>query len=284
MTDNPLISTNELADWKIKPGLSLIDCRFDLSRPEWAKESYMQSHIPGAIFCDLNHDLSSQPTTSSGRHPLPDPETFVQQLSQWGIQPGITVVVYDTTGGGFASRLWWMLRAVGHTNVHLLDGGFAKWQREKRPEESGWTVVQPTGYRYPAHFKPELSANVQTVVNALNDPTISLLDARASERFQGLQEPIDPVAGHIPGAKNRFHGLNLTADGVFKPADDLRKEFLALLGGTLPENAIVYCGSGVTSCHHLIAMELAGLTGARLYLGSWSEWIRDPSHPIATGK
>lgn len=281
MPISPIISTGDLAGLLSAANLRLIDCRYDLAKPEAGRAGYLQAHLPGAIFADLKHDLASPVTPTSSRHPLPDAADFVQTLAGWGISPDVHVVVYDGGGGGFAGRLWWMLRAVGHSNVQLLDGGLAKWQRENRPLSSGEESAAPGAQIYPAQFNPEMFVSAAQVLAITNDPAWRLIDARAAERFSGATEPIDPIAGHIPSALNRFHGLNLTPEGIFKPADQLREEFAALLDGAPADHAIVYCGSGVTSCHHLIALELAGLPGALLYPGSWSEWIRDPARPLA---
>lgn len=281
---SPLIKAQELSEILQTPNLRVVDCRFDLARPAWGRENYAASHIPGAVFADLNLDLSSYPTSASSRHPLPDPPVFVETLARWGIDPAARVVVYDTSGGGFAGRLWWMLRAMGHKSVQLLDGGFVHWQRASLPLAAGEETVPPALFRYSAEFAPDLFLTSQQVLNAIQEPNTLLIDARAPERFQGLSEPIDPVAGHIPGAINRFYGDNLTSEGTFKPAAQLKQEFSNLVPDYPSRQAVVYCGSGVTSCHHLIALEIAGLPPAKLYLGSWSEWIRDPNRPVATGK
>ena len=288
MNDLPIISTHDLAKLLSEKTLRIIDCRFNLGDSEWGQKTYLQGHIPGAIYAHLNLDLSGPVGPNTGRHPLPEAELFLKKLAGWGISPETLVVVYDTVGGAFASRLWFMLRTVNHKQVKVLDGGLPKWQADGYPLRNGPEDVSPVEISsvYATDFNPQLLAVTPEITAAINDPSSSILmiDARAAERFQGLQEPIDPVAGHIPGAVNRFHGTNLTSEGVFKPKKLLREEMLALLGNYSASQAVVYCGSGVTSCHHLIAFELAGLEGARLYAGSWSEWIRDPSRPVAIGK
>ena len=275
-----IISTQDLAQISAKENLVIVDCRFELAKPELGFQQYQVSHIPGAVYAHLYQDLSSKPTPQTGRHPLPDPEEMVKRFSTWGIDDSIQVVVYDTAGGSMAARLWGLLKYFGFDNTAVLDGSFSKWTGENRPLESGIHTNQP------ATFKPKMRVDFivswEDVDRYRNDPSWKLVDARSEVRFRGEEELIDPIAGHIPGAVNRFHGLNLTPDGVFKPAGQLRSEFLELLGSIPPERTIVYCGSGVTSIHHLVAMEYAGLPGARLYVGSWSEWIRDPSRPIAT--
>jgi thiosulfate/3-mercaptopyruvate sulfurtransferase len=278
---SPLISTQELAAILGQPGLRIADCRFDLARPDFGHQSYLEAHIPGAFYADLNRDLAAVPSSNTGRHPLPDPTQFSNLLASWGIQPGVKVVVYDAVGGSFASRLWWMLHAMGHVDVVVLDGGYGKWLKETRPLTQGNETIKPTQYHYSAQFNPSMYVTTSQVEKTRATGISVLIDARARERYLGLTEPIDPVAGHIPGALNRFHAENLTPEGTFKPALQLKQEFSTLLGDTPSNQAIVYCGSGVTSCFHLVAMALAGLDPARLYIGSWSEWIRDPEHPVA---
>jgi thiosulfate/3-mercaptopyruvate sulfurtransferase len=284
MNSSPLISTEELSDRISQPGLQIFDCRFNLAEPGWGRQSYLDNHVPGAIYADLNHDLAAPVGPFTGRHPLPDPAEFAQTLARWGVTPQSQIVVYDAADGSLASRLWWMLRSSGHPNVLLLDGGYAKWTKECQPVRSGEEVALPAPLMSGLQFDPNSLVNVAQVEIAAYDPSYRLIDARAPERFQGLVEPIDRVAGHIPGAVNRFYGLNLNPQGMFKSSDELRWEFLSLLGDTPASQAVVYCGSGVTSCHHIVALQHAGLPEARVYVGSWSEWSRDPSRPIATGK
>jgi thiosulfate/3-mercaptopyruvate sulfurtransferase len=278
-----LITTEEAAQNLENEKFVFIDCRFDLAKPGWGFETYQQSHIPGAVYADLNKDLSSPITLNSGRHPLPEWQVFVEKLSAWGIDPDTQVVVYDTTGGSFADRLWFMLRLVGHPAAAVLNGGFGKWITETRPTESGEQIRKPTKYPFPGDIHTELLVSAEDVNELRNNPEFVIIDARAPERYRGELEPIDRIAGHIPGAVNRFHGLNLAPDGTLKSPDQLKTEYRALLGPVPPEKAIVYCGSGVTSCHHLLALQSIGFEGTRIYLGSWSEWIRDPDRPIAKG-
>ena len=283
MTYQTIISTEELAKHTGDPSWLIFDCRFDLARPVWGFMDYQLAHLPGAIYADLNRDLSGQVTPETGRHPLPDPVLFSKKCAQWGIDPGKQVIVYDISGGGYASRLWWMLRALGHPAVALLDGGFPQWLIEGRPVETGIIQPQSSQFLYPADFSKQGWVNTKEVTSLISDPHIVLVDARAPERFRGEIEPIDPAAGHIPGAVNRFHGLNLAADGRMKSKQELETEFGALFMGKNPHNVIVYCGSGVTSCHHLLALEFIGISGVKLYPGSWSEWIRNVDHPQARG-
>jgi thiosulfate/3-mercaptopyruvate sulfurtransferase len=269
-----LVSTDELAshlaDWRI------FDCRHDLAKPEWGEAQYRASHIPGALFAHLDRDLSAPKTGKNGRHPLPDPQTFAAWLGRQGLKPGDQVVCYD---GAYAARLWWMLRWVGHSAVAVLDGGFAKWTREGRPVTTDVRNFAAT--QFPIQVNRDAALDVSQVQKGLGRQT--LVDARTPIRWRGEQEPIDPVAGRIPGALNRSSGDNVQADGVFKPKDVLRKEFEAILKGAKPADTVHYCGSGVTAAHNLLAAEHAGLKGGRLYAGSWSEWSADPSRPRERG-
>jgi thiosulfate/3-mercaptopyruvate sulfurtransferase len=270
-----LVSTAELAahlrDWRV------FDCRHDLAKPKLGAEQYRQAHIPGALFASLDHDLSGPTSGRNGRHPLPDLESFVATLGRWGLRPADQVVCYDGGAGSMAARLWWMLRWVGHETAAVLDGGFAKWTKENRPVSAETPSLAPT--RYDARPRPEMSVAVNEVLKERQ----LLIDARAPARYRGDQEPIDPVAGRIPGALNRYSMDNLTAEGTHKPATQLRREFERVLGGRKPSQVVNYCGSGVAACHNLLAMEVAGLGGAKLYAGSWSEWIADPSRPRESG-
>ncbi|NPV86407.1 MAG: sulfurtransferase [Anaerolineae bacterium] len=281
MSLSNLVSAQSLYDHLNDPSYVIIDCRFDLTNPNKGEAEYQQSHIPGAIYAHLDRDLSGDVTPETGRHPLPEIEKFIALLSTWGIDQSKHVVVYDTTGGAYASRLWWMLRSIGHPKTSLLDGGFAAWQNDHYPIASGKEENLPLQYLFKGITTWSGTVTTEEVDHIRLDPAYCLIDARTPERYQGKLEPIDPVAGHIPGAVNRFHGNNLRPDGTFKSPDTLKSEFNALLQDRSPQNVIVYCGSGVTSCHHILAMELCGLPGARLYAGSWSQWIRDPSRPIA---
>jgi len=277
-----LCTTSQLAQLIDDKELVIIDCRFDLAKPNWGFDNYKIGHIPGAFFANLDNDLAGVITSKTGRHPLPDQEEFVRKLDHWGINNNSQVVVYDTTGGAFAARLWWMLKYYGHKQVAVLDGGLQKWINDGYSISLGNEILKRHGVSFiPAIDKTCEVSTVEIEQLRLNS-TILIIDARTPQRYRGETEPIDTVAGHIPGAINRFHGDNLSLDRSFKSPGNLRTEFETLLHGRSPENVIIYCGSGVTSCHHLLAMEIAGLSGARLYVGSWSEWIRDPNHPIAT--
>jgi thiosulfate/3-mercaptopyruvate sulfurtransferase len=275
-----IISAQELASHLGAPDWAVVDCRFDLKQPDWGYENYQQYHIPGAVYAHLDRDLSAPITSETGRHPLPDPEEMARRLGNWGIDNRTQVVVYDTSGSAYAARLWWQLRFLGHEQVAVLDGGFQHWQQAGLPLSTGIET------RPPAVFIPhpnwQMVAATGEIVAVGSNPDYCLIDARSPERYRGEQEPIDPVAGHIPGAVNRFHGANLDKEGTFLPPTALREQFQQLIDSTPPQHVIVYCGSGVTSCHHILAMEIAGFPPARLYAGSWSEWIRDRKRPISS--
>lgn len=275
-----LISVSELQAHVFDADWCVVDCRHDLMDIALGERQYAEGHIPGAQFAHLDLDLSGAKNGSNGRHPLPGREELAARFRAWGINDDTQIVAYDASGGSFAVRLWWLARWLGHEKVAVLDGGWARWLAD-----TGWSSVEPPA-RPPGRFAA--GESLEGVVSAdelqplLASRSALLIDARAAERYEGRVEPIDPVAGHIPGAVNRFWQANL-ADGRFKPAEQLRAEYEALLVGRAPAAMVTQCGSGVTACHHLLAMHIAGLRGARLYPGSWSEWIADPSRPIATG-
>ncbi len=260
----------------------VVDCRFDLADPEAGRRAWAQAHIPGARYAHLDADLSGPKRAELGRHPLPDPAALAAKLGAWGIGPDTAVVAYDAaTGAMAAARFWWLLRWLGHERVAVLDGGFNAWQ------VGGYRVDAEAPRIAPAVFAERhddrLWLGSAEVLAGLDDPARVLIDARAAARYRGEVEPIDPVAGHIPGALNLPQDGNLGADGRFLPPEALRARFEAALGGRAPECVVHSCGSGVTACHNLLAMEAAGLAGSRLYAGSWSEWIRDPARPVARG-
>jgi thiosulfate/3-mercaptopyruvate sulfurtransferase len=277
-----LVTTQELASHLRDPDWVVFDTRHDLMDVEKGRKAYAAGHIPGAYFLHVDEDLAGPKTGKNGRHPLPDIRQFAARLDARGVTPQSQVVVYDDMGGNFAVRLWWMLRWLGHERVALLDGGWPLWVKEGRPV----TTEAPAPRKGAFVPRPQPGATVDTpfVERVREDPAIRLLDARAAERFKGLQEPIDPVAGHIPGAVNRFWQKNLQPDGRFKTPQALRDELITALDGAAAASAVHMCGSGVTACHNLFAMELAGLSGGRLYPGSWSEWCADPARPVATMK
>jgi len=275
-----LIDARTLAACLEAPELRVFDCRFDLARPDYGARAYAEEHIPGAVYADLNRDLSAPVRSGSGRHPLPDPGEFEARLRAWGVNQDSAVVAYDDNSGMYASRLWWMLRWLGHRNVAVLEGGLRRWRRLDLPLTE--TVRVPIPGNFQARPQSGLVATADAVARAAGGEVL-LLDARAPERYRGEVEPIDRVAGHVPGARNHHYERSLGADGGFLPRDALRPGLLASLGGAAPEDAIIMCGSGVSACHLLLAMDHAGLGGARLYPGSWSEWSSDPARPVRTG-
>ena len=281
MTFGPLVDVDTLARHLGRADWIVVDCRFTLTDPPAGRAAYERSHIPGARYANLDDDLARHPGAVEGRHPLPDPERLAATLGNWGIGQDHTVVAYDEASGAIAARLWWLLRWLGHERCAVLDGGFAAWQDAGRPMEHQPPSVVPQ--RYEAR-SPRSDAVVATDALAARQAAGDMLvDARAAPRYRGEQEPIDPKAGHVPGALNRPFSANLTSAGRFRPAAELRSELLSLLDGREPGRLVAMCGSGVTACHLLLAMEAAGLPGGRLYAGSWSEWIRSPARPIKTG-
>ncbi len=277
-----LVDTDTLARHLADPRWVVVDCRFTLTDTGAGRRAWTAGHIPGARYAHLDEDLSSPITPRTGRHPLPDPNALVRKLGAWGIDESKQVVAYDDTFGAMASRLWWLLRWLGHEAVALLDGGYPKWVREKKPVTPEAPVVHPTTFH--PRINNTLWVNADFVERARQDAAYVVLDARAEERFRGEVEPLDKVAGHVPGAVNAMYEDNLDVSGEFLSADELRERYLDLLGGVVPDQAIHMCGSGVTACHNVLAMEHAGLPGARLYAGSWSEWITDPNRPVAKGE
>lgn len=282
MKHTTLVSTELLAEHLDDPDWVVVDCRFTLTDTEAGRRAYAAGHLPGARYAHLDQDLSAPKSGKNGRHPLPDPATFARTLGHWGIDAGKQVVVYDDSFGAMAVRLWWMLRWMGHDAVALMDGGLPKWQRENRLMTTALPVVTPTVFT--PHLREAMRVDADAVLAASQKGPELLLDARPEMRFLGEVEPIDPVAGHVPGAVNRPFDDNLDLGGTFLGADELRQMYEGLLAGRKPADVIHMCGSGVTACHNLLAMEIAGLPGAKLYPGSWSEWIADPSRPIATGE
>jgi len=265
--------------------LLLADCRFDLARPDAGEQAYAAGHLPGAVYLHLDRDLSAPKTGANpgrGRHPLPTREAFAARLAELGFSDERPVVAYDASGGMFAARLWWMLRWVGHGAVQVLDGGLPAWDAAGGALSAVAVPPAPAG-RFT--LRPPLVSTLayDDLLEGLGRPPRLIVDARAPDRFRGENETLDPVAGHIPGAVNRFFQHNLGADGRFKPAEQLRAEWQALMAGRRPADLVAQCGSGVTACHHLLAMEAAGLGGAALYPGSWSEWCAQPGAPVAQG-
>jgi len=272
----PLITANQLEEI-INSGenVLLCDCRFDLTNPEAGRKAYEESHMLGAIYVDLDQDLSGPKTGSNGRHPLPSPEVWAQTKARLGINANTLVVAYDKQGSVYASRLWWMLKATGHANVRVLDGGLDAWNGPM-----GSVPRRPTPSPHPQSPMPYFGlALVDELISNISFKKNIVLDARSNDRFHGENETIDPIGGHIPGAINHFFKNNLSAT-TFKAPEQLYKQFLELLGSTKASEVIHSCGSGVSACHNLLAMEAAGLKGSRLYVGSWSEWCSNPDRPI----
>ena len=256
------------------------DCRFNLAKPHIGKEQYLEGHIPGAHYVDLERDLSCPENPQLGRHPLPTPESWANTRSQLGISSDSKIVIYDDLENTYSARMWWMLTATGHKNVQILDGGFHTWTSLGNPVELGDN--QPSPLKLEANVVGYTNLiEMQDVQDNLSNPIFHIIDARAPERFRGDIEPLDPVAGHIPGAINRLYKMNLNSDALFKSPNELRKEWHSL--NLAPELIVHQCGSGVTACNNLFAMELAGLKGSKLYAGSWSQWCNHSNNPVATG-
>lgn len=277
----PLITVAELATLAGTPQLLIVDCRFDLANPEAGRAAYAAGHIPGAVFASMEHDLAAPRRPGSGRHPLPQPEQFAALLGRWGFTDASRVVAYDQGAGAGAARLWWMLRARGHGRVQVLDGGWMAWI------DAGGDAATDVPAIAPTQVAPrEYTGVVDTagVAAALGGNGMALVDARAADRFAGRNETIDPVAGHVPGALNHPYTMNLDERQRWLDPGELRRRWAATLRQSADRPIVAMCGSGVTACHNLLALELAGHRGARLYAGSWSEWITDPARPIATGE
>ena len=275
-----LIGAHELAAHLPSPGWCVFDCRHDLTNRDFGRSVYTEAHLPGAMFLHLDQDLSGPMTGLNGRHPLPAPEQLARRLAACGVNNDSQIIAYDDAGGMFAARLWWLMRWLGHDKVAVLDGGLRAWSEASQPLTSAIPTPAEGNFR-PALVPPCVDAAY--VEAHLDRPGMTLVDARGPDRFRGENETLDPVGGHIPGAINRFFKDNLDSGGRFKTPAQLREEFMPLLG-TAPAPEVVHqCGSGVTACHNILAMELAGLSGSRLYPGSWSEWCANPSRPVATG-
>jgi thiosulfate/3-mercaptopyruvate sulfurtransferase len=281
-----LIEPAELAAHLGAPDWAIIDCRFDLADPSWGERVYRAGHIRGALYAHLDQDLSGPRSAHTGRHPLPEPAALSALFSRLGIDRAVQVVAYDQGAGAFAARLWWLLRWLGHPGVAVLDGGLAAWQRAGLALESA--VQGRAARRFSGAPAAGMLASTQQIeaalaAGALRAGATALVDARAADRFRGENETLDPVAGHIPGARNHPFAANHDAQGRFLAPAQLRNAWHRTLGATPAAAAVAMCGSGVTACHNLLALEVAGLPGARLYAGSWSEWIRDPRHAVARG-
>ena len=283
MTYQTIISTGELQDHLGAENWAVADCRFSLQDPEQGRREYHRGHIPAAFYVDLDQDLSGEIIPGkTGRHPLPEPADFAETVSLWGIDEQVQVVAYDDRGGAIAARLWWMLRWLGHEQVAVLDGGWRQWVKEGRPVESEMVPRKPRTF----HPEPDHSRWVDAnfVARVLYNPRYRMVDARDAARYRGEEEPMDPEAGHIPGAVSRPYLENLDEDGRFRSRDELRDRFQNLFAEHEPAELIMYCGSGVTSVHNIIAALIAGYGEPKLYPGSWSEWITDPDRPRADSR
>jgi thiosulfate/3-mercaptopyruvate sulfurtransferase len=282
MTYTTLISTHDLIDYLDHENWAIVDCRFSLLDPESGRAAYLHSHIPSAIYAHLNEDLCGPILPGkTGRHPLPTVGDLAKKFAEWGIGEGVQVVVYDDMSGAFASRLWWSLRWLGHREVAVLDGGWTQWEKEKRPFRIGEESRVPRDFN--PQPDPRMIVETEELLRRLDDPELLILDSRIPERYRGEFEPIDPIAGRIPGAVNAPHPDNIGPDCLFLPPDLLRRRYTDLLGNHAASQAVVYCGSGVTAIRNLVAIAHAGLGEAKLYPGSWSEWIIDNDRPIEQG-
>ena len=280
MSFSTLVSGEQLAGHLDDPNWRVFDCRHQLSDVAFGARAYAEGHLPGAFFMHLDRDLSSPMSGSNGRHPWPDAQRLADLLGAAGVSPATQVVVYDDAGGMVAARLWFLLRWLGHERVALLDGGIGQWVKEGRPLSTELPTSAPTVFAATIAPRDWLLGAADVLAN-IDQGELVLVDARAPDRFRGENETIDPVGGHIPGARNRFFRDNLDGNGLFRPAAELRGEFVELLAGFEPAQAVMYCGSGASACVNLLAMEVAGLRGARLYAGSWSEWCSAPERPVA---
>ncbi len=279
--NRPLIDARALAERDPADTL-VVDCRFELSDPGKGRRDYLEGHLPGAVHASLDEDLSDLRRTAmgEGRHPLPDIDAFAAVLGRWGWRPGMLLVAYDTAGGAIAGRLWWMMRAIG-ASAAVLDGGLEAWREAGLPLASGTVAREPDAVN--VAFDASCFIDTEALRAGLAAGSLLLVDARAAERFRGETEPLDPVAGHVPGAVNRPFALNLDERGRFRDAEALREAFTTLLAGRPASDMVSMCGSGVTACHNLLAMAQAGYSGMRLYVPSWSGWCSDPARPVATG-
>ena len=281
MEYNTIISAEELNSIINDDNVRVFDCRFSLKDPQGGLNNYLAGHLPSAQFADMDTQLSSAMTPTSGRHPLPDAEVFIQQLQAWGVNNETQVIAYDDISGAFAARLWWMMRWVGHNKVAVLNGGMQKWS------DQGYSLTQD-GVQFPAgNFSGQANmdwlVDIDTVRAKLDSNEITLIDARAADRFTGKDQKTDPVPGHVPGAINLPFGGNLTKDGMMQSPEVIKERFANVIQNQPLENVTNMCGSGVTACHNMLAQAVAGMPPTKVFIGSWSQWIKDPSRPVETG-
>ena len=283
MADRKFLITVEALERQLgDPALRIVDCRFDLMRPDKGFDDYRAGHIPGAVYAHLDRDLAGPTGPETGRHPLPEPQALAASLGRWGVGNDTRVVAYDGAGGAIAARLWWLLRWAGHAEVAILDGGIEAWKRAGLPLSSEEPNVEPRVFRaWPDKSMVVTTAEVQHAIHA-GEP-LRILDARAAPRFRGETEPIDPVAGHVPGARNLPSDRSLTSEGTWRPRPELETLWREALEGDRGASWVAMCGSGVTACHLALSAAEAGFAAPRVYVGSWSEWIRDPERPVAVG-
>ncbi len=282
MNYTTIISAQQLNQIITRENIRVFDCRFSLKDPQAGLNNYREGHLPGAQFADMDTQLSSAMTSTSGRHPLPEPDVFIEQLRQWGVNNDSQVIAYDDISGAFAARLWWMLRWVGHENVAVLDGGIQKWN------EAGYHLSQEEVEFPQGDFTGEANMSwlmdVTTVEREMEAANITLIDARSAERYSAKDQSTDPVPGHVPGAVSLPFSGNLTKDGVFETPEIIKQRYISVINNQPLSNVVNMCGSGVTACHNILAQTVAGLPPTKIFIGSWSQWIRDPSRPVATGE
>jgi thiosulfate/3-mercaptopyruvate sulfurtransferase len=279
MSYKTIISAKDLIKNVNNDDFIIFDCRCDIGDSSYGIEAYNEGHIENSIFIDIDHDLASEKTSDSGRHPLPDPRLFSEKLSQWGMSNNKQAVVYDDAGGAFAGRMWWILKWLGHSNVAVLDGALGAWM-----SIGGKLTSKPTIFER-AVFEPNPNDNMYVSIKDVEDAQYKMnkliIDARSRERYLGIKDPVDPIAGHIPGAVSHPLGMNLDKNGHFKSPEELRHNFNKIIGDTVSSDIISMCGSGITACHNILALEICGIKDVTLFVGSWSEWITDKSRPVA---
>ena len=279
MSYKTIISAKDLIKNVNNDDFIIFDCRCDISDSSYGIEAYNEGHIENSIFIDIDHDLASEKTSDSGRHPLPDPRLFSEKLSQWGMSNNKQAVVYDDAGGAFAGRMWWILKWLGHSNVAVLDGALGAWMSIGGKLTSKPTIFERAG------FEPSPNNNMYVSIKDVEDAQYKMnkliIDARSRERYLGIKDPVDPIAGHIPGAVSHPLGMNLDKNGHFKSPEELRHNFNKIIGDTVSSDIISMCGSGITACHNILALEICGIKDVTLFVGSWSEWITDKSRPVA---